>query len=109
MNEQIINTIAPVFILLIVTFAVTGTILLRPLVSRVAVLLEAMAREKSEHPLAGGIERLAELIERLDARVAVLEDHQDIKEALLADPEKRRLHAPESAQSEEGGGDHPPG
>jgi hypothetical protein len=104
MNEQLINAIAPVVILLVVTFAVTGTILLRPLVSRLAVLLEAMAREKSEHRFPSGIEHLTELMERLDGRVSVLEDRQNFTEAFLASPERKSLQAPGGMGDSEGGG-----
>lgn len=61
---------------------VGGVIVLRPIASRLGILLEAMAREKSG---SGSEEtrRLREAVETMNDRLSLLEERQDFTERLI--------------------------
>jgi hypothetical protein len=91
MDPDTLSLLAPVVVLVFVTLTVAGVILLKPLSSRLAMLLEVMAREKSEPRPLEEIRHVRELLETLDGRVSLLEERQDFTDALLSEPERRKL------------------
>ena len=78
--------VAIIFIL-----TVGGVILLKPIASKLGLLLEAMARERNEPRTAVELERIRDLLETMNGRLSLVEERQDFTEALLADPERRSL------------------
>ena len=61
---------------------VGGVIVLRPIASRLGILLEAMAREKSGSP-SEETRRLRETVETMNDRLSLLEERQDFTERLI--------------------------
>ncbi len=59
-----------------------GVIVLRPIASRLAILLEAMAREKSGS-MSEETRRLRETVETMNDRLSLLEERQDFTERLI--------------------------
>ena len=91
MNPDTLSLLAPVVVLVCVTLTVAGVILLKPLSSRLAMLLEAMAREKAEPRSLDEVRHVRELLETLEGRVALLEERQDFTDALLGESDRKRL------------------
>lgn len=99
------DVIAPMIVAIVLIVTVGGTVLLRPLASRLGQLLEAMAAERSQPTLEKEIVRIRQMLETVSSRLELMEERQDFTEALLQRPERERRelssgHAPES----EGGG-----
>lgn len=61
---------------------VGGVIVLRPIASRLGILLEAMAREKSGSS-SEETRRLREAVETMNDRLSLLEERQDFTERLI--------------------------
>ena len=61
---------------------VGGVIVLRPIASRLGILLEAMAREKSGSA-SEETRRLREAVETMNDRLSLLEERQDFTERLI--------------------------
>ena len=61
---------------------VGGVIVLRPIASRLGILLEAMAREKSGS-MPEETRRLRETVETMNDRLSLLEERQDFTERLI--------------------------
>jgi len=101
MDPDTLSLLVRVVVLVVVTLTVAGVILLKPLSSRLATLLEAMAREKSTPRPLDEIRHVRELLETLDGRVSLLEERQDFTDALLSEPERKKLRP-------SGGPDEPP-
>jgi hypothetical protein len=102
------NDVAPM-VMAVTFFLVTGgVILLRPLVKRLADLLEVMAQQKRQASDPAELSRIRELLSSLDGRVSLVEERQRFTESLL----ERRPTAGqlEAARRETGdaGGELPP-
>jgi len=91
MGAEEISLLAPVFVLVFVTLTVAGVILLKPISSKLAGLLEAMARERNAPAPANGARHVHELVETLEGRVSLLEERLDYAEALFGAPERKKL------------------
>ena len=101
MDPISLQVIAPMLVAIILILTVGGVVLLRPLSKRLGELLEAMARERERPQLGQEMERLREVLETMSGRLALLEERQDFTDALLADPDRRRLRP--GAATDDGG------
>jgi hypothetical protein len=75
-------------------FLVSGAvILLRPITKRIGSLLEVMAEDRRRAKVVqpADTERIVNLLETLDQRIARLEERQEFTDALLGEGDKRRL------------------
>jgi hypothetical protein len=89
MSPLHLELLAPMLVAIILILTVGGVILLRPIASKLGLLLEAMARERNEPRTAVELERIRDLLETMNGRLSLLEERQDFTEALLADPDRR--------------------
>ena len=74
--------IVPLLVPIVLFLTVGSVLILRPISTRLGVLLEAMAKERSARP-SEDTYRLREEVERLRARLELLEDRQDFTDGLL--------------------------
>jgi len=86
-----LELIAPMIVAVILTLTIGGVILLKPIANKLGFLLEAMAKEKQEPKMTEDLGHIRELLETLNGRLSLLEERQDFTDALLSDPERRRL------------------
>ena len=88
--------------LIAITFILTtgGVILLRPLSKRLGDLLEAMALERRNPRLREEVLRMHDLVENLNARLALMEERQDFTDSLLRSSDRARLEPPRRAVDE---------
>jgi hypothetical protein len=75
----------------LLTVTVGGVILLRPMSKRLGDLLEAMARERQQPQVGEQLERVHDILDTIQGRLALLEERQDFTDQLLNDPERRRI------------------
>lgn len=106
MGPMQLEILAPMLVTIVLILTVGGVVLLRPLSKRLGELLEVMARERERPGVGRELERVREVLETMNGRLALLEERQDFTDALLADPDRRRLPIG-PAQDDDGGG--PPG
>lgn len=87
------DAVAPMIVAIVLIVSVSGTLVLRPLVKHLAVLLEAMARERStENPrIASQLEQLRELIQTQGERMALLEERVEFTESLVKRQQPREI------------------
>lgn len=104
MDPNQLELIVPMVVSVVLFLTVAGVILLKPIANKMGLLLEAMARERNEPGAAAELERIRDLLETLDGRLSLLEERQDFTDALLADPERRKLRLKGPRSSGEGGG-----
>jgi len=90
MDPGQLEIIAPMVFAVILTLVIGGVILLKPIANKLGLLLEAMAKEKTEPQLSAELGHLRDLLETTNARLALLEERQEFAEALLSDPDRRR-------------------
>ena len=76
--------LAPMIVVVVFILTAGAVLILRPIAKRLAVLLEAMARERTRRP-SDDMLRLREEVETLRARLQLLEDRQDFTEGLIGD------------------------
>ena len=86
-----LELIAPMIFAIILTLTIGGVILLKPIANKLGHLLEAIAKEKSEPHIGGELGHIRDLLETTNARLTLLEERQDFTDALLQDPERRKL------------------
>jgi len=100
-----LRMIALMVVPILFILTIGGVILLKPIANKLGLLLEAMARERNQPGAAAELERIRDLLETLNGRLSLLEERQDFTDALLADPERRKLRLKGPRSSGEGGGD----
>ena len=89
-----LEIILPMIFAVILTLTIGGVILLKPIANKLGNLLEAMAHDRANPPqLDAQLDRLHDLLETMNGRLALLEERQDFTDALLADPERQRAAA----------------
>jgi len=103
MGTADLEILAPLIFAIILTLTVGGVILLKPIANKLGHLLEAMAKEKAEPKLGGDIDHIRDLLETMNARLALMEERQDFTDALLADPERQRLKPGGGGRKGDGG------
>jgi len=86
-----LEILAPMVFAVILTLTIGGVILLKPIANKLGTLLEAMAKEKQEPRLTEDLGHIRELLETMNGRLSLLEERQDFTDALLNDPERRKL------------------
>ena len=86
-----LELIAPMIVAVILTLTVGGVILLKPIANKLGHLLEAMAKEKQEPRLTEDLTHVREILDTMSGRLSLLEERQDFTDALLSDPERRKL------------------
>lgn len=91
MDPASLELIAPMVFAIILTLTIGGVILLKPIANKLGNLLEAMAKERTEPRIGEDLERMREVLETMNGRLSLLEERQDFADALLADPERRRM------------------
>jgi hypothetical protein len=85
-----LELLAPMIVAIVLMLTIGGVILLKPITSKLGLLLEAIARERSEPRIGEDLERMRDLLETINGRLSLLEERQDFTDALLADPERRK-------------------
>ena len=90
-------------LLMFIILTTVSFVLVKPLMSRLAMLVEAMAREKSEPRVLDEVSHLRELLERLEARVSLMEERQDFTDALLGDSSRKSGLLAATDRSEDSG------
>lgn len=93
-----LEILAPMIVAIVLILTVGGVVLLRPLSRRLGELLEVMAREREQPRLGEDMARLREVVDTVNGRLALLEERLDFTDALLADPERRRLRPGDAAR-----------
>lgn len=78
------DEIAPMLVLLTLILTTGGIILFRPLAKRLGHLLEIMAQQRRVVPESDDTARMREVVETMNARIALLEERQDFTDALLS-------------------------
>jgi hypothetical protein len=78
------DDIAPMLVLLTLILTTGGVILFRPLAKRLGDLLEIMAQQRRAVPENDDAARMREVVETMNARIALLEERQDFTDALLS-------------------------
>ena len=91
MGPAQLELIAPLIFAIILTLTIGGVILLKPIANKLGHLLEAIAKEKSEPHIGGEFGHIRDMLETTNARLTLLEERQDFTDALLQDPERRKL------------------
>jgi hypothetical protein len=99
------NDVAPMVVGMTFLIVGGGTILLRPLVRRLADLIDVMVAERRKAaaaPPAAADLRLQETVMRIEERLRLLEERQDFTDSLLTQSIQRtRLGSTKDAQSTE--------
>ena len=85
--------VAPMITLIVFFLTVGGVLVLRPIAKRLGDIVELMLREKQEGA-QGELRRMADLLETVSARMALLEERQDFTERLLSSPERTEEDSP---------------
>ena len=88
-----LEILAPMLVLIILTLTIGTVTLLKPLSKRLGDLLEAMAEERKKPQLDNEVEHIRELLDTMSGRLSLLEERQDFTDALMNDPERRRLRS----------------
>ncbi len=96
-----LELIAPMVFAIILTLTIGGVILLKPIANKLGHFLEAMAKERSEPQLNDHLDHIRDLLETTNARLALLEERQDFTDALLQDPERRKLRLGKASEGTE--------
>ena len=78
------DDIAPMLVLLTLILTTGGVILFRPLAKRLGDLLELMAQQRRAVPESEDGAHMRDVVETLNARIALLEERQDFTDALLS-------------------------
>ena len=91
MDPSQLELLAPMVFAVILTLTIGGVILLKPIANKLGTLLEAMAKERQEPRLSEEMGHIRELLETISGRLSLLEERQDFTDALLSDPERRKL------------------
>jgi hypothetical protein len=78
------DEIAPMLVLLTLILTTGGVILFRPLAKRLGDLLEIMAQQRRAVRENDAGVQMREVVETLNARIALLEERQDFTDALLS-------------------------
>lgn len=99
-----LEILAPMVFAVILTLTIGGVILLKPIANKLGTLLEAMAKERQEPRLSEEMGHIRELLETISGRLSLLEERQDFTDALLSDPERRRLRLKEPPEGAPPGG-----
>ena len=82
------EVVAPMFVAVVFIVTSGTVILLRPLSKRLGNLLEVMATERRNPPLASEeVSRLRDTIETLEGRLTLMEERQEFTDQLLRSAE----------------------
>ena len=100
MNAEIL---APMVVAVVLIVVSAGVLLLRPLVTRLAPLLEALTREKLEGRSGHDLDALRTSMEMLHRRLDMLEERQSFTDALLSSPERKKLPVKNTDTSDSSG------
>ena len=103
MDPAQLDVIAPMIFAVILTLTIGGVILLKPIANKLGHLLEAMAKERSGPQSGSELSHIRDLLETTNARLTLLEERQDFSDALLNDPERRRLRQGKVSDGEDAG------
>jgi len=99
MTNDMLTLLLSALVLIVLILTVGGVILLRPISSRLGLLLEAMAREKNEGRSGTELGRVRELLTAVDGRVSLLEELRDSQDAGRVDGVSTRRMLEEAADS----------
>ena len=77
-----LNALAGLLIPMTIVLTTGGVLVLRPIAKRLGVLLEAMAREKTQQP-SDDVRRLHQSLDTLNERLSLIEERQDFTERLI--------------------------
>ena len=103
MDVSQLEIIAPLVFVTLLTVTVGVVVLLRPITKHLGNLLEAMAQAKRQPQVGDQIQRTNDVLDTISARLALLEERQDFTDALLHDPERRKLLSGREARGIERG------
>lgn len=85
--------IAPMIISVVFIVTVGGVAVLRPIAKRLSDVLELYARDRSSG-LERDLQRMGDLLERVDSRLQLLEERQDFTDRLLDSGGRREALEP---------------
>ncbi|HEX2190972.1 MAG TPA: hypothetical protein VHG51_18835, partial [Longimicrobiaceae bacterium] len=83
-------SIAPMIVMVTGIVTTGGVLILRPIAKRLGHLLEAMTHERRLPDRGAEIAQLRDVLQSLDARMALIEERQDFTEALLHSGDGKR-------------------
>jgi hypothetical protein len=92
--NEMMNSLAPMIVMVTAIVTTGGVILLRPLAKRAGDLLEVMALERRSVLNTRVPTQLEETLGRVDARLAQLEERQDFADQLLNQTNGRAAAVP---------------
>jgi len=78
------NNIAPMLVAITLILTTGGVLVLRPLSKKLGSLLEVMTQQRGVAAPQQELVRMRELLERMEGRIALLEERQAFAESLLA-------------------------
>ncbi len=84
------EAIAPMVVMVTGIVSTAGVLILRPISKRLGDLLEVMTRERRAPDPGAEIGQLRDLMQRIDARLSLMEERQDFAEAILTSGERPR-------------------
>jgi hypothetical protein len=77
------SEVAPMIVAVVGFITVGGVMVLRPIAKKAGDLMEVLAREK-QSGLQNDVGQIRDLLETMNARLALLEERQDFTERLMA-------------------------
>ncbi len=77
-----LNALAGLLIPITIVLTTGGVLVLRPIAKRLGVLLEVMAKEKTQPP-PEDLRRLHQAIDTMNERLTLIEERQDFTERLI--------------------------
>ena len=89
------DAFAPMVVLLTLILTAGGVLLLRPLTKRLGDLVQVMAEERrlKTQPQGAELGQLRDVLESINARLALLEERQDFTDQLISATRQKALDA----------------
>ncbi len=78
-----LDALAGVLIPMTVILTTGGVLVLRPIATRLGMLLEVMAKEKTRQAPADDLRRLHQAMDTITERLSLIEERQDFTERLI--------------------------
>lgn len=81
------NNVAPMIVAVVMIVTIGGVLVLRPIAKKAGDLMEALARDK-QAGLQNDVGQLRDILETMNARLALMEERLDFTERLLSGQKK---------------------
>ncbi len=89
MDPVVLDIVAPMIMMIVLTLTIGGVILLKPLSKHLGRLLEAMADERQNPAIGRDMVQIQQQLDAVTSRLSLLEERQDFHERLLESPDRR--------------------